>query len=245
LLPERTLVPFGDLAAARAAVTGAAGIDGPAAAFIVEPIQGEGGVNIPPDGYLTGLREVCDAAGALLILDEVQTGIGRTGRMVACQHEGVVPDVLTLGKGLGGGFPVAAFVTSDRVAEKISLGDHGGTFVGNPLACAAANTVLRVVVDEKLPERSAELGARVLARLRAFAQEQPELVEEARGRGLLLGLDLRDSARAATLTERALERGVLVNVTAGRVLRLFPALNIPEDELWPALDAVLSLIAEG
>lgn len=245
LLPERTLVPFGDLAAARAAVTGAAGIDGPAAAFIVEPIQGEGGVNIPPDGYLTGLREVCDAAGALLILDEVQTGIGRTGRMVACQHEGVVPDVLTLGKGLGGGFPVAAFVTSDRVAEKTSLGDHGGTFVGNPLACAAANTVLRVVVDEKLPERSAELGARVLARLRAFAQDQPELVEEARGRGLLLGLVLRDSARAATLVERALERGVLVNVTAGRVLRLFPALNIPEDELWPALDAVLSLIAEG
>jgi acetylornithine/N-succinyldiaminopimelate aminotransferase len=245
LLPERTLVPFGDLEAARAAVTGAAGIDGPAAAFIVEPIQGEGGVNIPPDGYLTGLREVCDAAGALLILDEVQTGIGRTGRMVACQHEGVVPDVLTLGKGLGGGFPVAAFVTSDRVAAKIALGDHGGTYVGNPLACAAANTVLRVVVDEKLPERSAELGARVLARLRAFSQEQPELAEEARGRGLLLGLVLRDAARAATLTERALERGVLVNVTAGRVLRLFPALNIPEDELWPALDTVLSLIAEG
>ena len=245
LLPERTLVPFGDLEAARAAVTGAAGIDGPAAAFIVEPIQGEGGVNIPPDGYLTGLREICDAAGALLIFDEVQTGIGRTGRMVACQHEGVVPDVLTLGKGLGGGFPVAAFVTSDQVAAKIALGDHGGTFVGNPLACAAANTVLQVVVDEKLPERSAELGARVLARLRAFAQERPELVEEARGRGLLLGLVLRDAAEAATLAERALERGVLVNVTAGRVLRLFPALNIPEDDLWPALDAVLSLVAEA
>jgi acetylornithine/N-succinyldiaminopimelate aminotransferase len=242
LLPERTLVPFGDLEAARAAVTGAGGIDGPAAAFIVEPIQGEGGVNLPPDGYLAGLREICDTAGALLILDEVQTGIGRTGRMLACQHEGVVPDVLALGKGLGGGFPVAAFVTSDRVAATIALGDHGGTFVGNPLACAAANTVLKVVVDEKLPERSAELGARVLGKLRAFAQERPDLIEEARGRGLLLGLVLRDAARAATLAERALERGVLVNVTAGRVLRLFPALNIPEDELWPALERVLSLV---
>jgi len=245
LLPERTLVPFGDLAAARSAVTGAGGMDGAAAAFIVEPIQGEGGVNVPPDGYLTGLREACDAAGALLILDEVQTGIGRTGRMVACQHEGVVPDVLVLGKGLGGGFPVAAFVTTERVAGKIALGDHGGTYVGSPLACAAANTVLRVVVDEKLPERSAELGARVLAKLRAFVQERPDLVEEARGRGLLVGLVLRDADRAATLAERALGRGVLVNVTAGRVLRLFPALNIPEDELWPALDAVLSLVAEG
>jgi acetylornithine/N-succinyldiaminopimelate aminotransferase len=191
------------------------------------------------------LREVCDAAGALLIFDEVQTGIGRTGRMLACQHEGVVPDVLALGKGLGGGFPVAAFVTSDRVASKIALGDHGGTFVGNPLACAAANAVLRVVVEEKLPERSAELGARVLARLRAFVHDQPERVEEARGRGLLLGLALRDPSRAATLAERALERGVLINVTAGRVLRLFPALNIPEEDLWPALDAVLELVAAG
>jgi len=245
LLPERTLVPFGDLEAARAAVTGAGGKDGPAAAFIVEPIQGEGGVNIPPDGYLTGLREVCDATGALLIFDEVQTGIGRTGRMLACQHEGVVPDILALGKGLGGGFPVAAFVTSDRVAASTALGDHGGTFVGNPLACAAANAVLQVVVDEKLPERSAELGARVLAKLRAFVQDRPEIAEGARGRGLLLGLVLRDATRAGTLSERALQRGLLVNVTASRVVRLFPALNIPEDELWPALDALLSLIAEA
>jgi acetylornithine/N-succinyldiaminopimelate aminotransferase len=245
LLPERTLVPFGDLEAARTAVTGARGIDGPPAAFVVEPIQGEGGVNLPPEGYLTGLRELCDAAGALLIFDEVQTGIGRTGRMLACEHEGVVPDVVTLGKGLGGGFPVAAFVTSDRVAAKVALGDHGGTFVGSPLACAAANAVLRVVVEEKLPERSAALGARVLARLRDFAQEHPERVEGARGRGLLLGLALRDVDRAATLAERALERGVLVNVTAGRVLRFFPALNIPEDELWAGLDAVLGLVAQG
>jgi acetylornithine/succinyldiaminopimelate/putrescine aminotransferase len=245
LLPERTLVPFGDLEAARVAVTGAAGKDGPAAAFIVEPIQGEGGVNVPPDGYLTGLRDLCDAAGALLIFDEVQTGIGRTGRMLACQHEGVVPDILALGKGLGGGFPVAAFVTSDRVAAKTVLGDHGGTFVGSPLACAAANAVLQVVVDEKLPERSAELGARVLSKLRAFVQERPEIAEEARGRGLLLGLVLRDATRAATLSERALRRGLLVNVTAGRVVRLFPALNIPEDELWPALDGLLSLVAEA
>ncbi len=247
LLPERTLVPFGDLEAARAAVSGAGAsaagdLDGPAAAFIVEPIQGEGGVNVPPDGYLSGLREICDAAGALLVFDEVQTGVGRTGRMFAFQHEGVTPDVLTLGKHLGGGFPVAAFVTTDAVASKVQLGDHGGTYVGNPLACAAANAVLRVVVEDKLCERAASLGARLLARLRAFVQERPDLADDARGRGLLLGLSLRDAERAGSLPLRALERGVVVNVTAGRVMRLFPALNIPEDDLWPALDVLLDLV---
>src|SRR5262245_23219458 len=139
LLPPPALVPFDDLEAARRA------IDASTAAFVVEPIQGEGGVHVPRAGYLRGLRELCDAAGALLVADEVQTGIGRTGSWLAVEREGVVPDVVTLGKGLGGGFPVGAFLATEAVARTVQLGDHGTTYGGNPLACAAANAVLRAV----------------------------------------------------------------------------------------------------
>jgi acetylornithine/N-succinyldiaminopimelate aminotransferase len=238
LLPPPCLVPFDDLGAARAAV------DRDTAAFVVEPIQGEGGVNVPRAGYLSGLRAICDAAGALLVFDEVQTGIARTGTALGYQHEPVAPDAATLGKGLGGGFPVGAFLCSEAVARSVHLGDHGTTFGGNALACAAANAVLRVVEEEKLAERAARLGAGLLRRLAEFAAERPDRVEEVRGRGLLVGLALRDAERAAALPARALERRVVVNVTAGRVVRFFPALTIPEDELRDALEVVLSLVAE-
>ncbi len=239
LLPEGRFVPFDDLDAARAAM----GSD--CAGFIVEPIQGEGGVVVPADGYLRGLREICDANDALLILDEVQTGIGRTGRMLALEHDGVKADIVTLGKGLGGGFPVAAFMTTEAVAKTVGLGDHGTTFGGNPLACAAANAVLGVVIKEKLVERSAALGTRLIERLRDFALQHPDRVDTVRGRGLLCGLVLGDAQRAASIPARALDAGVLINVTAGTVVRFFPALNIPEQDLWPAVDAVLALIADG
>jgi predicted acetylornithine/succinylornithine family transaminase len=237
LLPEGVVVPFGDLVAAERA------IDGETAAFVVEPVQGEGGVIPAPEGYLRGLRELCDAKGALLILDEIQTGIGRTGRMFALEHDEVVPDVLALGKGLGGGFPVAAFLCTEAVAATVKLGDHGGTYVGNPLACAAASAVLEVVQEEKLVERAAKLGARLSGRLRAFAEATPGVTRGVRGRGLLVGLVLADADAAATLPRRALAAGVLTNVTAGNVLRLFPALNIPEEELFGALETVLGLIS--
>jgi predicted acetylornithine/succinylornithine family transaminase len=236
LLLEASVVPYGDRDAADAA------IDEETAAFIVEPVQGEGGVRVPPPGYLREVREICHQRGALLILDEVQTGIGRTGKMLALEHESVIPDLLTLGKGLGGGFPIAAVLTTEEVAETVSPGDHGGTYIGNPLACAAANAVLEVVREEKLPERAAELGARIQAQLQSFADAHPELISEVRGRGLLIGLELRDLEKAGNLAARALERGILVNVTAGNVMRLFPALNIPEDELWPAVATLLELV---
>ena len=229
-------VPYDDVDAARAA------IDGETAAFIVEPVQGEGGVNVPRDGYLRALREICDAAGAMLIGDEVQTGIGRTGKMLACEHDGVVPDIVTLGKGLGGGFPVAAFLATEAVAETVAIGDHGTTFGGNPLACAAANAVLRVVEEEKLVARSADVGARLHDHLLAFRAKRPEAVAQVRGRGLLQGLVLEDAAHAATLPGRALEQGVIVNVTGGNVVRFFPSLNIPEDDLFGAVDKVLALV---
>jgi acetylornithine/N-succinyldiaminopimelate aminotransferase len=156
----------------------------------------------------------------------------------------VAPDVVTLGKGLGGGFPIGAFLTTEAVAATVALGDHGTTYGGNPLACAAANAVLREIEAEKLVERAAALGERLLERLRGFVREHPDTAEQARGRGLLLGLPLRDAERASSLSLRASQRGVLVNVTAGRVIRFFPALNIPEEELWPAVETVLEVALE-
>jgi acetylornithine/N-succinyldiaminopimelate aminotransferase len=236
LIPEQVQVPFDDLAAAQKA------IDESVAAFIVEPVQGEGGVNVPSEAYLRGLRERCDATGALLIFDEVQTGMGRTGKLFAAEHARVDPDIMTLGKGLGGGFPVAAFLTTEAVAKTVSLGDHGTTYGGNPLACAAANAVFDVLEEEKLVARAAELGARLQQKLAAFAEAKPELASGARGLGLLQALVLRDAERAATLPARALERGVVVNVTAANVVRFFPALNVPEDDLWPAVETILALV---
>jgi acetylornithine/N-succinyldiaminopimelate aminotransferase len=238
LLPEQVVVPFDDVNAAAQA------IDRDTAAFIVEPVQGEGGVNVPCTGYLARVRELCDAAGALLIFDEIQTGIGRTGRMFALEHEGVVPDVLALGKGLGGGFPVAAFLCSEAVSDTVQPGDHGGTYVGNPVAAAAANKTIEIVERDELVKRANELGAQLGERLARFAGEHPSLASGARGRGLLRGLVLTNADRAATLPRRALERGILTNVTAGNVLRLFPSLNIPEEDLWPALDVLFELARE-
>jgi acetylornithine/succinyldiaminopimelate/putrescine aminotransferase len=239
LLPEGCFVPFGDLdAAARAIGTNTA-------AFVVEPVQGEGGVNVAPPGYLAGLRELTRKAGALLVFDEIQTGIARTGRWFGLDHDGVVPDVVTLGKMLGGGFPIAGFLCTEDVARTVSLGDHGGTYAGNPLACAAAVATIGVIEEDGLVARAASLGERVMERLARFAAEHPAKAGNVRGRGLLIGMDLADADAAATLSRRALERGVLANVTAGTVLRLFPALNVPEDDLWPALDALLALIADA
>jgi len=230
LLSEATFVPYGDLAAAE----GAIGDD--VAAVIVEPIQGEGGVVAPPDGYLEGLRRACDAAGALLVLDEIQTGVGRTGKWFALEHSNVVPDILTLGKGLGGGVPIACFLATDAVMSTIEPGDHGGTYAGNPLTCRAASTVIRVIEEEGLVARAAQVGAATAERLSDFASRAAERVEGVRGRGLLLGLVLRDSELAARVLAATREAGVLVNLTTDRVFRVFPALNIPEDDLARGLD---------
>lgn len=239
LNPRNVLVPFNDASAARDA------IDDETAAFIVEPVQGEGGVNPVAPGYLAAVAEACREHGALLMLDEIQTGVGRTGRMFALEHDGVVPDVLTVGKMLGGGMPIAGFLCSEAVADTVQYGDHGGTYAGNVLACAAANAVVRVVEEEKLVERAARLGDALLTKLAAFAEAHPDACEAARGRGLLCGLVLRDADLAGRVQRVAIERGVLVNVAGGRVLRFFPALNVPEDDLWPSLDLLLGLVEAG
>jgi predicted acetylornithine/succinylornithine family transaminase len=238
IIREADFVPYGDLAAAKDGITDAV------AAVIIEPIQGEGGVVLPPEGYLSGLARICKDAGALLILDEIQTGIGRTGRWLACEHDDVAPDILTLGKGLGGGIPIAAFLASDAVMATVEPGDHGGTYAGNPLCARAAAAVLRVIEEEGLVPRAARLGNHVVDRLQALAERRPEPVEEVRGRGLLIGLVLRDPTLAAGVHAQARERGVLVNLTAERVIRIFPALNIPEDELDQALDILEEIVDE-
>jgi acetylornithine/N-succinyldiaminopimelate aminotransferase len=232
IVREATFVPFGDIDAVRAALTPEY------AAMIVEPIQGEGGVVVPPADYLKRVADACHAVGALLIADEVQTCVGRTGRWFACDHGGVVPDILTFGKGVGGGFPLAGFMATDAVMSTIQPGDHGGTYAGNPLACRAGSAVLRVIEDEKLVERAAMLGKDVLSRLAAFAQRERDKVELVRGVGLLIGVVLRDAAVATRAHGLLRDDGVLVNLTADRVLRLFPALNIPEDDLAKGLDAL-------
>jgi acetylornithine/N-succinyldiaminopimelate aminotransferase len=218
--------PFGDLEAAKKLV-------GPqTAAILVEPIQGEGGVNVPPEGFLQGLRELCDEHGALLIFDEVQTGAGRTGHLYAYQGIGVVPDVLTSAKGLGGGFPVGAMMAKEEYAA-LGPGNHGSTFGGNPLAMAAVKAVLSVVDDEDFLEGVRFKGAILKGALEALAARVPGA--EVRGEGLLLALDLGPEL-APRMFEHCLQEGVLVNLVGGTTLRLAPPLTVSRTEVRAALD---------
>ncbi len=228
LLPDVVHIPYGNLDAARAAV------DEETAAIVVEPIQGEGGVVPAPDGYLQGLRDICDTTGALLVVDEVQTGFGRTGRMFAVEHWGIVPDVLCLAKGIAGGIPMAAVVTNARVGAALRPGHHGSTFGGNPLACAAALAVLDIIEGEGLVQQAQEKGEWLLARLRNLSSP---LVREVRGLGLMVGVELR--VRATPYLRRLQEEHGILALPAGpTVIRLLPPLVISYDELAQVVDAL-------
>lgn len=228
-------VPFGDVDAMRAAVTPHT------VAILVEPIQGEAGIVVPPAGYLRALRELCDEHRMLLMCDEIQAGLGRTGKLFAFEHDGIRPDVCLLGKALSGGFmPVSAVLSSREVLGVFQPGDHGSTFGGNPLACAVARAALRVVVEEDLPGRSARLGAYALNRLRAM--QSPHVVE-VRGKGLWVGIELNTAARP--ICEELMQRGLLCKETHSTVIRLAPPLVISEEDLSWGLDqmeAVLTAI---
>ena len=221
LTPGFVSIPYGDRAALAAAITPRT------CAFLVEPIQGEAGVVLPPDGFLREAARLCRDARVLLMADEIQSGLGRTGKLFACMHEDVKPDVLIVGKALGGGFyPVSAVLASREVLGVFQPGDHGSTFGGNPLACAIAREALQVIVDERLVERSAELGTYALNRLRAI--ESP-IVREVRGRGLWIGIELDRPARP--YCEALKDRGMLCKETHQRVIRLAPPLVITRDDL--------------
>ncbi len=235
--PGFRAVPFGDLAAIERAITPQT------AAVLIEPIQGEAGIIVPPAGYLAGLRRICDAHNVLLILDEVQSGLGRTGQWFAFQHEGIRPDGLILGKALGGGvLPVSAFVGRRALMDVFTPGSHGSTFGGNPLAAAVGLEALHVLRDEELIERSRTLGDHMLHRLRAIAS--PAL-KDVRGRGLWAGAEIDSAvASARTVCERLLAKGVLSKDTHGTVVRLAPPLVIaPEDLDW-ALDRLEETLNE-
>jgi acetylornithine/N-succinyldiaminopimelate aminotransferase len=220
LLPGVRLVPYGDLAAMRAAV------GDETVAIMVEPIQGEGGVVVPPRGYLGGLRELADQRDLLLILDEVQSGLGRTGRLFAHEYEDMTPDVMTLAKALGGGLPIGATCMTERVAMALSPGSHGSTFGGNPVACAAAVAAVEALADPALLGHVREIGAHVRARLGDIAPRAG--IREIRGRGLMLGAEL--DRPGAPVVERCREAGLLVNCTADRVIRLLPPLVLTRAE---------------
>jgi ornithine--oxo-acid transaminase len=230
-------LPFGDVAAFERAITPQT------AAILVEPIQGEAGIVLPPAGWLSGLRRLCDAHHLLLILDEVQSGLGRTGAWFAYEHEGIRPDGLVLGKALGGGvLPVSAFIARREVMDMFTPGSHGSTFGGNPLAAAVGFEALQVIRDEGLVERSRDLGAHMLARLRACAS--PTL-QEVRGRGLWAGAEIDPKrASAREVCERLLEKGVLSKETHHTVVRLAPPLVIARDILDWALDRFEEVLAE-
>lgn len=233
--PGFRVVPYGDLAALEAAITPNT------CAVLAEPVQCEAGILLPPDGWLRGVRALCDAHRVLLVADEIQTGLGRTGRTFACDHEGVTPDLYVLGKALAGGcYPVSAVVGRREVLGLFEPGSHGSTFGGNPLGCAVARAALAVLRDEGLAERSATLGAWLLDEVRGAVGAHPDVVE-VRGRGLMVGIELRGAARP--YCEALMRRGVLCKETHDHVIRLSPPLVTRREDLAWAVEQLRAVFA--
>lgn len=235
LSPGHVLVPYGDIKALEAQM------DDDVCAILLEPIQGEGGVHVPPDEYLQQVRALCDKHDALLIFDEVQTGVARTGKWFAYMHSGVKPDILTFAKGIGGGFPVAGFAVPERLAHVFKPGDHGGTFGGNPLACAAVYATLTTIKSEGLVDKVAEKGEYFKNELRKLQEKYPDKVTDVRGCGLMLGMEVAGEGKP--IVESCLANNVIVNCTAGNVIRIVPPLIISKEEIdivVAALDKALA-----
>jgi len=234
--PGFTIVPFGDADALEAAITPHT------VAFLVEPIQGEAGVIIPPQGYFARVREICTRHNVTLILDEIQTGLGRTGRLLAEEHEGIVADVTLIGKALGGGFyPVSAVLSNTDVLGTLKPGQHGSTFGGNPLACAVARAALKVLTEDGLIENSATRGAQLKARLEAL---RSNAIREVRGRGLMLAIEFEpEMGGARPVVERLRQRGVLAKDTHVDTIRFAPPLIITQDEVDWVADQIEAVVA--
>jgi len=231
-------VAFNDLKALERA------IDSRTAAVLVEPIQGEGGINVPDDGYLPGMRKLCDEAGILLVFDEIQTGMGRTGRLWAYEHSGITPDIMTVAKALANGVPIGATLATDDVARVFTPGTHGSTFGGNPLATAVGLTVFGTLIEDRLAERAGRMGKVLVQGLEALRAKHPKAVKEIRGRGLLAGLDLVPPVADAVAACR--ERGLLVLTAGDNTLRLAPPLIVTDNEVAQAcgiIDAALAGMA--
>tara|TARA_R110002050_G_scaffold61703_4_gene136260 strand:- start:2376 stop:3587 length:1212 start_codon:yes stop_codon:yes gene_type:complete len=226
-------VAFNDLEALKAV------INDQTAAVIMEPVQGEGGIIPANEQYLQGVRKLCDDNNVLLIFDEIQTGVGRTGKMFAKDHFNVQPDIMTLAKGLGGGMPVGAFLCNEKVGNAIDYGDHGTTFGGNPLASAAALATLKAILEEGLVERSLEKGEWIMKTVRSWASIHP-MIKEVRGLGMMIGIQL--DRPAAPIVKALLDDGIIANGTAESVIRLVPPLNISDEDIETVLGKLKSLI---
>ena len=224
LVPGFSYVPFNDIAALEKAITEKT------AAVMIEPIQGEGGVNIPDRDYLKRLREICDANGILLVFDEVQTGIGRTGKLFAYQHSGIEPDIMTLAKALGGGLPIGAMLAKDHIAAAFTPGTHASTFGGTPLVCSAAIEVIKLITeDDLILDNCRRMGDYLVAELNDLKLKYPHLIKDVRGKGLLTGMELNISGD--TIVSECIKRGVIINCTMERVLRFLPPLDVSQEDI--------------
>ncbi len=222
LMPGFKYVPFNDIMAVRNA------IDPKTCAVMLEPIQGEGGVNCPSEGYLQALREICDEKGLLLIYDEIQVGMGRTGKLFAYEHDGIEPDLLTLAKSLAGGVPIGALLMKKGIAESFRPGDHASTFGGNPLATAAGVAAFTTLLEEGMLENCKKMGDYFLSQLEAIQKKFP-FVKEVRGKGLILGIELKIDG--SSIVKEMLRRKILINCTMGNVLRFLPPLIVTQEEI--------------
>ncbi|MBN1471255.1 MAG: acetylornithine transaminase [Syntrophaceae bacterium] len=235
LLAGFDYVPFNDLKALESAISSKT------CGVMLEPVQGEGGVNIPDDHYLASVRDICDRHGILLILDEVQTGMGRTGKLFAYEHSGIKPDIMTLAKALGNGFPVGAMLATDKIARSFVPGNHASTFGGNLLAMAAANAVMQIIFQENILENCEKIGNYFLSELKKL-QQKSKIIREVRGKGLMLAAQL--DIEAADLVSACMKKGLLINSTGGKTLRFVPPLIITTREVDQALQ-VLEEVMEG
>jgi len=222
LMPGFKYVPFNDIRAVRNA------IDSKTCAVMLEPIQGEGGVNCPSEGYLKALREICDEKGILLIFDEVQVGMGRTGKLFAYEHDGIEPDMLTLAKSLAGGVPIGALLIRKGIADSFRPGDHASTFGGNPLATAAGVAAFTTILEEGMLENCQKMGDYFFSQLEGLPKKFP-FVKEVRGKGLILGVELKIDG--GTIVKEMLRKKILINCTMGNVLRFLPPLIVTQEEV--------------
>jgi acetylornithine/N-succinyldiaminopimelate aminotransferase len=243
LMPNYRFIPYNDLNAMEEV------LDESVAAVIIEPIQGEGGIRIPSEEYLTGVSDLCKKNGSLLIMDEIQTGFFRTGPAFVTGAYNVKADFLTMAKGIAGGFPFGAFAMSEEVAEKIEIGDHGGTYCGNPLGCAVSYAVVKYLLDNNISENVEKMGRLALSRMKGWQNAYGDAVSGVRGKGLLIMIDFKDQDICTKIKDECQSRGLLVTQTQGIGIRIFPALNITEDELEEGLqimeDAISSVVKGG
>lgn len=243
LMPNYRFVPYNDLEAMKDA------LDKSVAAVILEPVQGEGGIRIPSQDYLKEVSNLCKNNGSLLIVDEIQTGFFRTGPAFVTGECGVEVDFLTMAKGIAGGFPFGAFAMSEKVAEKIEIGDHGGTYCGNPLGCAVSYAVIKYLLDNNISENVIKMGQLALNCMKQWQNEYGDAVVGLRGKGLLIMIDFKDQDICSKIKDECQAKGLLVTQTQGIGIRIFPALNITENELEEGLqimeDAIASVVKSG